>query len=532
MRALIAGLTCLLVVGCGGAATPQATTPPGPAATAAEPAPPPAPALSPALPPSPEAVPPAPTECGALISRPAAPAECGSDAASTVEALAAGLLEAEPAARDAALFNLEACPGIRAGLVRGLRAELAPVACGDTLIGDFLDHSPGKLEPLIRDALVGLALAGRLHRLVRNPPVITPPFTKARFGEFLAGPLGSWVRQQAKAINDIAVQGAALEGYGKGVTAVEAGLADMRFVEVVREVPLPQELARDQELSDVYYMALDEALGPRKDRGRDAALVGLKLLADVGVLNDPRVRRARELLSKLYSGRRIDTLDGLMLPALPPVAPDAGQNVALAQALPTFYAGFILADVDPSAPEMLRALLARGIPAGLRKRLDASPLPLEARRLYARALVESGQHYWRSADFTQAASISQLGSDGKGEYADETRLLAALASALQGGPKDAAEMMLRGPFLPAGVGNVKGLDSIARSKSPFAGLAAFDAAFILQLVPPVDPDPAFWKDLSKRYERAAKLLPDAERKARAQEQASAARDTAKAIGEN
>jgi hypothetical protein len=418
---------------------------------------------------------------------------------------------------------------VRVGLVRGLRAELAPVACGDTLIGDFLDHSPGELEPLVRDALVGLALAGRLHRLVREPPAITPPFTKARFAEFLAGPLGHWVKRHAKAINDIAVQGAALEGYGRGVTAVEAGLADMRFVEVVREVPLPQELARDQELSDVYYMALDEALGPRKDRGRDAALVGLKVLAEVGVLNDPRVRRARELLSKLYSGRRIDALDQLMLPALPPIDPKAGHEVLLAQALPTFYAGFILEHVDPSDPAMLRALLVRGIPTGLRKRLDASTLPLEARRLYARALVESGQRYWRSADFARAASVSQLGSDGKGEYADETRLLAALASALKGGPEDAAEMMMRGPFLPAGVGNVKGLDIIARSKSPFAGLAAFNAAFVLQLVPPVDPDPVFWDDLGRRYERASQLLSDAERKARAQEHAAAARDTAKAV---
>ena len=192
---------------------------------------------------------------------------------------------------------------------------------------------------------------------------------------------------------------------------------------------------------------------------------------------------------------------------------------------------FILEQIDPSDPKLLRALLERGIPATMRKRLESSTLSVEARRLYARALVELGQRYWRSADFAQAASVSQLGSDGKGEYAEETRLLAALAAALQGGPRDAAEMMLRGPFLPAGVGNVSGLDTIARSKSPFAGMAAFDAAFILQLVPPVDPDPAFWDDLGKRYERAAKLLTDADRKARAQEQAAAARDTAQALRE-
>ncbi len=531
MRPLIAGLSCLLLVGCGGAATPQAATPPQPTAASAEPGLPPDPALSPALPPSPESVPPAPAECRALVSGPSTSAGCGSDAASVREALAAALSQSNPAARDAALSAIEPCPGVHVGLIRGLRAELAPVACGDTLVGDFLERAPGELEPLVQDALVGLALAGRLHRLVREPPVITPPFTKVRFSEFLAGPLGNWVKRQAQAIHDIAVQGAALEGYGKGVTAVEAGLADMRFVEVVREVPLPQELASDQELSDVYYMALDEALAPRKDRGRDAALVGLKVLAEVGVLNDPRVHRARELLSKLYSGRRIDALDQLVLPALPPLAPNAAQDASLAQALPTFYAGFILAHVDPSAPEMLRALLARGIPTSLRKRLDASTLSLEARRLYARALVELGQRFWRSADFARAASVSQLGSDGKGEYADEARLLGALASALQGGPKDAAEMMMRGPFLPAGMGNIKGLDTIARSKSPFAGLAAFDAAFVLQLVPPVDPDPAFWDDLGQRYERASKLLSDAASKTRAQEYATAARDTAKALRE-
>jgi hypothetical protein len=477
---------------------------------------------------SPDTVPPPPIECSRLVAHGQSPPACGTGWQSALAALDESLALGEPVERDESLARLETCPTFAPGLVRALRAELSSSACADVLIKPFLEAATDSPPADIRDALIGLALAGQLSRLVRDPPTIKPPFSKARFREFLAGPLGRWVAGQAGAIHRLALQGARLQGYGKGVAAVEAGLADMRFIEVVREVPLPEELARDTELRDVYYIALDEALEPRKDRGRDAALVGLRMLAEVGVLHDPRVDRARALLSKLYSGRRIDALDGLLLPPLPPLSQSTLEQ-RLAARVPCFYSGLLLRRANITEPGLLRALLERGVPAPFRQQLQSVTLPARTRWLYARSLVGLGQCYWRSADFARAAQFAELGSGAAGPGAEEARLLSALASALEGGPRDAAEMMLRGPFLPAPVGNVARLDALARSNSPLASLAAYNAAYILQLVPPAEPDPAFWEDLAQRYGRAAARLRDPKQRSAAREREQAARQTAEAL---
>jgi hypothetical protein len=460
-----------------------------------------------------------------------APAACGKTQEATLQALAVALGNRDPIGRDAHLAALEPCESFPAGLIRALRADLAPAHCGDALIAPLVKQPAGEIEEPIRDALLGLALAGRLSRLVADPPRISAPFNKQRFNEFLKQSLGRWIATQAQAIHEIAEVGAKLSGYGKGITAVEAGLADLRFVEVVREVPLPEELASDKELRDVYYMALDEALDPRKDRGRDAALVGLRVFAELGVLHDPRVDRARALLSKLYSGRRIDALDGLLLPGLPRAELSTAE-LRLAARLPTFYANFVLRQVDATDPTMMRALLEWGLPTELRNKLDPSALPLSTRQLYARALVGLAQRYWRCSDFAEAAKLSELASGGTGKEADEARLVAALATALKSGPKDAAEMMIRGPFLPAGVGQISTLEALAETDSPWAGMAAYDAAFILQLVPPTHPDPAFWNGLAARYDKAAEKLAHPDHKTEAKKQAQAARDTANALDQD
>ena len=522
-----AGLSALVasLAACAGAPPPPPATPePSPAtgpATGSEPI---------ELPPAPQAVPPPPSDCAPLVQHTGAPSACGKSREATLQALAVALGNQDPIGRDAYLAALETCEAFPAGLLRALRADLAPVKCGDALIAPLLEQSPGDLREPIRDALFGLVFAARLSRLVADPPPISPPFNKQRFNEFLKQSLSKWVATQAQAIHQIAEAGAKLSGYGKGITAVEAGLADMRFVEVVRDVPLPDELASDKELRDVYYMALDEALDPRKDRGRDAALVGLRVFAELGVLHDPRVDRARALLSKLYSGRRIDALDGLLLPGLPR-AELSTIELRLAARLPTFYAGTILGEADPTDPTMMRALLEHGLPAELRSKIDPTALPLNTRQLYARALVGIAQRYWRSPDFATAAKLSELATGGSGKEADEARLVLALATALKGGPKDAAEMMIRGPFLPAGVGEVSKLDALAGTTKPWAGMAAYNAAFILQLVPPTQPDPAFWNDLAARYEKAAEKLEHPDRKKAAQERAQAARDTATTLQE-
>jgi hypothetical protein len=464
----------------------------------------------------PASVPAPPPECAAYAERKPPASTCPSDDAAALKALDAALA-VDGAPRDEKLAALELCDAFAPGLVGALRADLAPRACADAVAEAVILRSGQRATPEVRSALAGLALGAKLSRLVGEAPRLAPPFDKLAFQQFMKATLQPWMAGQAQAVYLLALQGAKLSGYGKAVAAVESGLADMRFVEVVRDVPLPEDMAKDKDVRDVYYGSLDEALEPRKARGRDAALAGLRLFAEEGVLVDARVAMARKLLSTLYAGRRIDALDGLLLPALPPFAP-ANENERIASRLPTFYAGFVLQRADPTNPKLLRALLERGIPRPMRAHLDSGKLAAPARSLYARALVELGKLYWRSHDFERAQVVEP-----------EAELVAALAAALQGGPKDAAEMMLRGPFLPRGVGDVKRLDDLAARRGALAGLAAYDAAHVLALVPPAEKDPKFFDELARRFRAAEKLLKDPKQRALARERADAAEQTAKAI---
>jgi hypothetical protein len=517
-----------LFFACGGAATQSApATPPGspPSAPVAE-------AETTAQPGKtegpPAAVPPPPAECGAFASRAAERAGACDTAVAARKELDAALAERDVARLDARLLGLEPCGALPIGLARALRAELAPRACADAIVDPVLDAPPAGLRLDLRQTLEGLSLASKLARLVETPPAVTQPVDKARFQQYFRETLGPWIVAQASAIHQLAAKGVRLGGYGKGIVAVEAGTADLRFVEVVREIPLPDDMAKDEEVKNVYYAALDQALDPRKNRGRDAALVGLREFAAEGILHDPRVDRARQLLSKLYAGRRIDALDGLLLPPL--AGPDLGTpERRLAAKLPTFYASLVLYDQPPQDPELLRALLERGVPRSLRAGLDAGKVTGQVGELYARALVDLGRRYWRSEDFERAARVLERDPKAAGKPNDKTWLVRGLANALRGGPRDAAQMMLRGPFLPAGVGNVSELDALAKTGAPAAGMAAYDAAYILQLAPPRDADAGFWKDVAARYRRAAQLLAEAAAKAAAQERAKAADDTARAL---
>ncbi len=471
-------------------------------------------------------VPPPPAECRAFAERSAPAASC--DDRNTHGLLADALGKSDAAERDGALAALEGCGKLPVGLGRALRAELAPVACGDVLVEPYLAKPPAGLEPELRDTLMGLGFAARAARLVREAPKLAAPYSKARVNQFVSGPLKHWIEGQAKAIYSVSLHGSNLEGYGKAVVAVEAGLADLRFVEVARSAPVPDEMAKDPELKEAYFGALEQALEPRKNRGRDAALVGLKKLAEAGVVHDARVERARKLLSEVYAGRRIDALDSLLLPELPAAAPKTDAE-RLATLLPTPYAERVFASAKPSDAALLRALVERGLPKTTRAKLEADKnLAAETRRLLGRALFALGQRYWRAADFSAAASALAGGKLG-GALKDEAELVAALSAALQSGPKDAAEMMLRGPHLPKGVGDVAKLDELAKGKGNRAGLAAFDAARLLEIARPAGADAAYFKAVADRYGKAAAELADAAKKRDAKDRQKAAEDTAKAV---
>jgi hypothetical protein len=533
MRSRLAPLGIALVLALV-ACAPQAAVPPAapkPAAAKPEPAPAPAEPEDPTA--GAAAIPEAPAHCAVLVDTLDRAHQCPSPETHRAALLSA--VSAEPAdARPGLIAALESCPAYEPGLLRVLRAELAPVECRDRVVAAVATSpvladgatAPGPRPAVskeVRDALEGHAIAAQLSRLVQNPPRITPPFDKPSFNRFFEAELAPWVLAQAKAIDRLSRRGAALSGYGKGVVAIEAGLADMRFVEVARNVPLPEELANDPELRDAYYGSLDLALEPRKVRGRDAALAGLKRFSEEGVLADSRLERARRLLSELYGGSHVDALDALLLPELPQNEP-ASLEAKLVSRLPTFVARRLLPKLQAEDASVLRASYESGLPAELAGQLSKPPATPESAYLAARLFFKSGQLYFRGEDFRRAEALASQVTTGS--LIADARLLAATARALSQGPESAAFLMQSG--IPPRAFDVKALEGFAPARGPLAGYARYNAAVLLELMPPSGDPRAHFTDLAQRYRRAAGDLARAE-KARALERADAAAATAKSV---
>jgi hypothetical protein len=429
-------------------------------------------------------------ECAAFAGE--APSMCA--AGSFDERLATALDAAAPE-RDALLRCLEPEKVAPAGLIRALRADLAPRGCGDQVLGDA--PSASGLSRDVADTLVALGVGARLFRSVRNPPLPHSPFSKVEFLKHFKEVLSPWIVAQAHAVDVLSQVGPRLNGYAKGIVALEAGLADMRFVTVARAIELPDEMKKDPEVRETYLVLLEQALEPRVARGRDAALVGLGELSRQGITNDARLSEARRLLSELYAGRRIDALDRLLLPPLPAVELDTAAR-KLAAALPAFYALKLSVTPEVDDPKLLRARLEQGVPPALW--LDApSPATPELSLLRQRALFGLGQMYFWAEPFTRAAAIETPAQDAG------ATLLGALANVLARGPRNAATLMLGPPTLPPELRDTAALDALAKLKGPMAGLAEFNAAYLRGLSPPAN-DPGFWKDQAARYQRAQKKL--------------------------
>ncbi len=481
------------------------------------------------LPAIPAGLPTPAASCAAFANRQPTPMECnGRD--SGLSSLGVALANTHVAERDAQLRGLESCTVFPLGMVRALRAELSPPACADVIVRPIADLPPAGMGGALHDSLIGLGLAGMLSRAASDPPKLTGKPSKANVKAFLKSEMMPWVRQQAVAIEHLSGVGSKLRYYGRAVVAVEAGMADMRFVEAVRSAPVPEEFEKDPELRETYLQGLEQVLGPRKRRGRDAALVGLGNLATVGVLRDPRVDRARELLSRMFGGRPMNALDALLLPALNTAAPSSPAH-RLAVRLQTFYAGMVFPPEAATEPAMLRMMVEKGLSLPHRIALHAklkTGVPNEVRLLAARARLELGQNYWRRVDFDEATRLlaewptaSPLSPDG--------RLILAVALALRGGHAHAADMMVKAPLSDLGIGRVGALDAIVAEGARHAGRAAFNAALIKKLAAPATTPATYWQDLAKRFETASGLLEDARHKRLAEGYAEESAQTARAI---
>lgn len=522
-RALL-GVALTFLVGCGEAAVPQPLVP------AAPPAPPlsavpdkPGPAADPwAQPTGPrdELAKPAPAPLkldaweGAIKAKGVAapPAECAAyakrAAASPAPAdLPAALSLADGKQIDAALVALE--PKLDAkelGLVRALRADLAPSHCADLMVDPYL-AAHRTMVSRASHVLVGLSLAAKLDRTGAGKPAMGDIVEKEKVKAFITGPLKTWIVEQATAIETLSSGAAGLGGYGRGIAAVAAGNAEMRLVEIIRTAPTPPRW--DPELKAVYQAALDEALEPRKKRGRDAALVGIADLAQSGGLQGKRTMDAFTLLTSLYGGRRILELTELMLPKpeIPSLATPLQRSLAV-------VAPYWIDVLDlPLADESDRLVaLSNGASLGMRAAFAApSPSPSPAlRAAYARVRLGMGTLGWRRVDFVEAALAAKQGS------APEDRLVLAVALALAQGPNGAADMMRAPSAAALGLRHTEALDALAAESGPLAGWAAFDAAHLRSISPPEGPEAGpFFKDVAARFRKAESLLTDPAKKKQA-----------------
>jgi hypothetical protein len=487
--------------------------------------------------PPPAGLAPTPPVCLALGARRGRGNAACVDKTAALEALDAALVTGDPNERDVRLVELEGCTGLPAGLARALRLELAPEDCGEVLAEPLLAAPPPGMGGIVFHSVLGHAIVSRLARTAQNPPTLAPPYTKPRVLDFTRGPLRAWFEMEAGAIEEVSRAASDLPYYAKGIAAIEAGVADLRLVEAARNAPIPDEFARDEELRNVYYASLDQWLDPRKDRGRDAALVGLKELALVGIIHDSRVDRARALLSRMYGGRRIDGLDALLLPPLPPAAPTSLEE-RLAAHLPTLYAGLLLDEAAATRPGTLRQLLDHGLPLPQRIALRTLTAAPEARELYARGQLELGREYYSAVSFDQAIAQARLAEAGFSQThpgsgaapTDELQMTLAVAIALHNGPENAADLMRRAPH-PLAPGRIDALDAIrtATPRPKYAGIAAFDAALVEQLTAAEAAPPAFWREVAERYRSASALLTDPAQRAAADDRAKAADAIARAV---
>lgn len=402
----------------------------------------------------------------------------------------AALAEPDADKRDAMLVALESGPMVDA--VRLLRAESAPIECADAIIDPVLADR-ASVSGYAGHVLVGLSLAGKLSRTAEGVPELKDATDKERVKKFIAGPLRQWLVAEATAIDALAVAATGLAGPGRAIGAVEAGMADLRLVDRIRSAPTPA--SWDKELKAVYEAALDEALEPRKRRGRDAALVGLADFAADFVASDPRVDRARALLAKLYGGRRIDALDALMLPSA----------------------------LEPSGGPLATGSRARARWLTSLKLTNTPNLASTAEQRFA-----LGQKYWRRVDFVEAAHLASAAQDRR----DESRLILALSLALaHGGAANAQEMMAAPSPAALELVHTEALDALAAEGGKLAGMAAFNAALLRALSPPEAGATSYFTDVAARFRRAAKLLesnPTA--KKRAEDRAAEIEATAKSLG--
>ena len=422
--------------------------------------------------------------------------------------------------RDAALAGLASCK-LPPGFVTALRAELSDPQCADAITDPWLEKPQAEAKPSIVHILVGQSLGAKLARTVLGQPTLSPPFSKAQTEAFLKTKLAPWAIAQAQLVQDISAAGSQLAGLGQAILATEAGRADLRFVEVARQVPTAPEFGKDPELKQIYESALEQALEPRKARGRDATLVGLRAFADSGVISgSTRMHNARTMLATMYGGRRVDGLDALIVPA--PAGADQAVAATGRRAIPSFLWSEVPGLATAAAHEADTAPNAMLLAPEQRR--SSQPQQDSAERVgRARTSLRLAATHFRrsSAD----AAIDLTAGLPRNEHVE---ILLALGLALHQGPKDVVTMMAGSTPASLGYRKLDALEAVAKKKGAYAAAATFDAALLREIAPPEGAERAYFEDLATRYRTAERLFGSAPEAKLAAERAKHAEEIARA----
>ncbi|HMA91298.1 MAG TPA: hypothetical protein VKP30_01375, partial [Polyangiaceae bacterium] len=207
VRLCFAGLGLIGAIACAPrAATPPVTSPPPEAGV--QQSPPASDSSAAPVASAPTVIAPTPPECAKFVGEsPRTGAACPQKEQEQLIPLDAAMAESDPVARDAKLRDLEQCAGYEPGLVRALRADLAPTECADAIVEPVLAKAPETLSIEVSQVLRGLALAARLLRTSDEPPLLTPPFTRERFNQFLNSSIRPWYLAQSKVVFDLGSAG-------------------------------------------------------------------------------------------------------------------------------------------------------------------------------------------------------------------------------------------------------------------------------------------------------------------------------------
>ena len=420
------------------------------------------------LPRAPRLVPAAPATCRAFVERaPTTKPPCDTRA-ELLTGLDSAIGITDVDARDTALVPLESCTGAPAGLIRALRADLAPVACADVMVEPVLANRRAKMSGEVQHVLVGLAIAARQSRLRGGPPEMRPPFDQAHLRAYIDGTVHEWHRRRSAASEELTKVARTLVGYGRAVALLECGRSELRMWGKAATPVGP--VGRHDELRNAYSNELQATtLLPTRGRAIELSTSGLAEYATVGVLADGRRDRGSKLVAKGLP-TRMETLAWTVLPPLP-AADTSTVEARLLARLPTFYAEALLPAELADDPVMLRAMLERGLGKAARARLRRHPPGPEGRRLVAHAKVKLGLLYWRGVDFDQALAAIGARRD------DESLVLMAIALALRTGDDGRMRRLLENASAPNPV-SLRALEWLSQSEGQLFAIAAYDLAVI------------------------------------------------------